>query len=111
MSRKRKGNWRLPKKEELLALTDCTKSYPASIDSEINSGNYWSSTTYASNASYACVVFFYDGYTGYYVKTGTYDVRCVKDTENGLEWSEASLTIMTWEEAVEYAENMNKERT
>ncbi len=109
MSRKRKGNWRLPKKEELLALTDCTKSYPASIDSEINSGNYWSSTTYASNASYAWNVHFGYGATVSHRKTNTNYVRCARNTKNGLEWSETANEKMTWDEAMKYAEKMNKE--
>ncbi len=109
MSRKRKEKWRIPTIRELLALTDYTKSRPASIDSEINSGNYWSSTTYASFTSSAWFVDFYYGTTGYQNKAVTNFVRCVRNTKNGLEWSKAMNKQMTWYEAFEYVNDMNKE--
>ncbi len=104
MSRKRKGDWRLPTKEELKKL------YAESSQSnkEMGSRVYWSSTTYASNTSTAWGVYFGNGGTGNYGKTNTGSVRCVRDTKNGLKWSKVASKKMTWYEAMEYAKDMNK---
>ncbi len=107
MSRKRKGNWRLPTKEELLAL--CNESIPS--NKEMGSKVYWSSTTSASYTSHAWVVYFGNGYTSHLYKTNTRYVRCVRKTKNGLEWSKVAGERMTWYDAIKYAEDMNKERT
>ncbi len=109
MSRKRKREWRLPTILELLTLVDYTKHNPASSDPGIDSDGYWSSTTYASDTSYAWYVHFYRGSTYDYHKTNTNSVRCVRDTKNGLEWSRTMDEKMTWDEAMEYVKGMNKE--
>ncbi len=107
MSRKRKGDWRLPTKEELLVL------YDKYIQSGKRVGNkiYWSSTKLDSYANYAWGVGFFYGGTYYFGKTATNFVRCVRDTKNGLEWSKTADEKMTWDEAVAYAKDMNKETT
>ena len=106
-SKKRtKGRWRLPKIEELLSIVDYTKHNPAS-NVDITSYNYWSSTTNASDTSLAWYVYFNYGYSSYYAKDGRFYVRCVRDTDNGLEWSKDAPTEMTWYEAMEYAESLN----
>ena len=33
-------------------------------------------------------------------------VRCVRDGENGLEWSATTKNRMVWNEAIEYAKNL-----
>ncbi|MDR1988116.1 MAG: DUF1566 domain-containing protein [Candidatus Peribacteria bacterium] len=42
------------------------------------SSRYWSSTTNASNTSYAWVVYFYYGHSFRVGKTSSYYVRCVR---------------------------------
>jgi len=74
------GGWRLPNKKELLSLVDYTKYNPG-IDAVFNhtsSNDYWSSTTSAYYTSYAWIVYFRNGYTGYNDKSGFYYVRCVR---------------------------------
>ena len=104
--RQGKGRWRLPKIEELLSIVDYTTHNPASgID--ITSNFYWSSTTTAGYTSSAWGVYFGVGYSGYHSKTCIMYIRCIRDTENGLEWGEDASTKMSWHEAMEYAESLN----
>ena len=100
------GKFRLPTIQELLSLVDYTKHDPASNE-DITSNYYWSSTTYAYDTDNAWFLYFYNGRSYYDVKTYSYYVRCVRDTENGLEWSKDAPTGMTWDEAMEYAESLN----
>ncbi len=105
MSEKPTGTWRLPTKEELKKL--CEK-----LGEEAENEFYWSSTTIAcSSTSYAWAVYFGNGSTDYGGKTSSLYVRCVRDTENGLEWSEKASARMNWYDAMEYAEEMNEEIT
>jgi hypothetical protein len=100
------NKWRLPTIEELLALVDYTKYDPASTV-DITSDYYWSSTTDASRSDYAWLVDFCNGSPDGYYKTASEYVRCVRDTEDGLEWSEDAPKQMTWDEAMKYAESLN----
>ena len=74
-------DWRLPNTKELESITDNTK-YNPSIDTtyfpNTASSYYWSSTTNASNASYAWNVYFYYGYVSSHYKSDSYCVRCVR---------------------------------
>ena len=73
-------DWRLPNKNELITIIDYDVSNPA-IDNHFQntiSSNYWSSTTSASNTSYAWSVDFSSAYTSYYRKDYSYYVRCVR---------------------------------
>ena len=73
-------DWRLPNKNELITIIDYDVSNPA-IDNHFQntiSNYYWSSTTHASNTSYAWFVYFNFGGTYYYSKYGSYYVRCVR---------------------------------
>jgi hypothetical protein len=77
------GGWRLPNKNELLSIVDYTKYNPAIDDSEngfqnTTSGNYWSSTTSASDTSFAWFVNFYHGYSYHNYKSYNNYVRCVR---------------------------------
>ena len=100
------GKFRLPTIQELLRLVDYTKNNPAS-SIDITSNFYWSSTTTASYTSSAWGVYFGVGYSGYHSKTSIMYVRCVRETDNGLEWSKDAPKKLTWHEAMEYAESLN----
>lgn len=67
------GDWRLPNIDELLSLIDRSQASPA-LPSEIpfagvQTSNYWSSTTSASNTDFAWYVFFEDGFSDFDPKT------------------------------------------
>ena len=100
------GKFRVPTIQELLTLVDYTKYNPASNEA-ITSNYYWSSTTYAYYTDGAWLLDFSYGDQYDDVKANSYYVRCVRDTENGLEWSKDAPTVMTWDEAMEYAESLN----
>ena len=100
------GKFRLPTIQELLSLVDYTKHDPASNE-DITSNFYWSSTTRADRTGNAWNLYFDVGFQDGYGKTSDGYVRCVRDTENGLEWSKDAPTVMTWDEAMEYAESLN----
>lgn len=73
-------DWRLPNYNELYHLADRSRSNPAlsPVFTQVVSGYYWSSTTFASDTSSAWYVGF--GYGGDYwdYKTTSYYVRCVR---------------------------------
>jgi len=74
--------WRLPTIQELLSLVDYSTHNPAinlNYFPDTVSSFYWSSTTYASNTSYAWGVNFNDGYGFYSNKLNSYYVRAVRD--------------------------------
>ncbi len=77
------NDWRLPNIKTLMTLVDDSKTDPAIDDSTgafqyTMSSNYWSSTTYAGNASSAWGVGFYRGYQYYDTKSNSLFVRCVR---------------------------------
>ena len=101
-----KNKWRLPTVNELIAMYDYNKGKPK-IDGFC--GYYWSSTTREGYPSYAWYVNFYCGsVSNSYSKDGNYYVRCVRDTDDGLVWSESSKDSMTWNEALEYAKSLEE---
>jgi len=69
------GDWRLPNIKELQSLIDFGQNYPALPSghpfNNVQSGFYWSGTTYASSTVGAWYVDMYDGYVNYYNKTST----------------------------------------
>jgi len=74
------GAWRLPTIEELVSITDKSRTNP-SIDptfQSVISSVYWSSTTNASDSDYAWVVNFYRGNDLWYGKSVIRYVRCVR---------------------------------
>lgn len=72
--------WRLPNVKELKTIVNTTKYNPA-IDvaffPSTASGRYWTSTTFAPNASDAWFINFSDGLLTAYNKNSIYYVRCV----------------------------------
>ena len=95
------NDWRLPTVDELMVMFDRETGKPT-IDGFIFY-YYWSSTTYEGNKRYAWGINF--GYGNVY--NGTKDdggyVRCVRDGQDGLEWSKSSENAMNWSEAIDYA--------
>lgn len=79
------SDWTLPSKEELMSLTDLSRSGPAIVGGNSNiftnvvSSYYWTSTSrgYSSPASHAWTVYFNSGYDYPYGKTVSYYVTCV----------------------------------
>jgi alpha-tubulin suppressor-like RCC1 family protein len=127
------SDWRLPSLKELVSIVHHGKHYPATNESyfpKTMSAFYWSSTSDANNTGYAWGVDFNYGLDRYYAKDSSYFVRAVRggqcrsfdhsvnlvintdetvtDTFTGLIWQkESTETRMTWQNAVEYCENMS----
>ena len=76
------SDWRLPNRRELRSLVDYGRYSPALPSGHpftgVQTGFYWSSTTYANNTSYAWYVYLSDGYVSYGFKTGSYYVWPVR---------------------------------
>ena len=122
-------DWRLPTIKELSTLVDSGIPYPGppintSYFPDTVVAYYWSSTTLAYNTDYANIVYFGNGYVGYYGKIFSDYVRAVRggqstnnfvdngngtitDTSTGLMWQKATAPgIYTWEQALTYCENL-----
>jgi hypothetical protein len=104
------NNFRIPTIQELQAKVDYTLLHsPATKDDELIYSYYWSSTTYACSTSYVWGVDVNHGYTYYVDKLSNSYVSCVRTLEDGtLEWTKTADKQMTWQEAMDYAEAMNK---
>jgi len=78
------SNWHLPNFNELYKIADRSKYNPTINSAFVNvvARRYWSSTTYASDTSYAWSVYFNDGNDYNYDKTYTDYVRCVRPADN-----------------------------
>ncbi len=72
-------DWRLPTVAELSYIVNAGDTSPACFSSfSCRSSAYWTSTTDAGGAGYAWYVSFFTGYVGFYDKSGTTYVRCVR---------------------------------
>jgi len=76
-------DWRLPKRLELLSITDKSKEKPAikAKFANVVSDFYWSSSSFASRVDDAWVVLFDGGGDYTYYKSREYYVRCVRDSK------------------------------
>jgi hypothetical protein len=78
-------DWRLPNRNELNSLIDYSNSSPALPSGHpflnVQSSYYWSSTTSASNNSYAWLVNMGYGYVGNIYKTSYYSVWPVRSAD------------------------------
>jgi parallel beta-helix repeat protein len=127
------SDWRLPSLKELVSIVYYGKRNPATNESyfpKIMSAFYWSSTSYANDTGLAWGVYFSNGYGNRSAKDSSYFVRAVRggqcrsfdhsvnlvintdetvtDTFTGLMWQkESTETRMTWQNAIEYCENMS----
>jgi hypothetical protein len=87
------GDWRLPNRNEFLSLTDLAYDNPALSNAagtgkwsegdpfngvDLQSTNYWSSSTYASNPGIAWYMAFRHGLVYYSSKSFAYYVWCVR---------------------------------
>jgi len=68
--------------QELVGIVDYTRHNPAAVEPlkvSMASSNYWSSTTYAYDPTFAWGVNFYNGYVLNDLKTDDGYVRAVRD--------------------------------
>lgn len=128
-------DWRLPTREELRSIVDCSVPLPGPAIKSAYFGNtvwsyyYWSSSTYAGYAGYyAWGVNFSSGYDDYltsksdsrYVRavrggqvgSGLFgnlvinDTDTVTDKKTGLMWNRKTDDNMLWEQALAHCESM-----
>jgi len=80
-------DWRLSNRKELFSLIDCSQYFPALPSghpfTNVQSGNYWSSTSYASSTYNAWFIGMSIGYVSYYSKTNGYSVWPVRSGSGG----------------------------
>ena len=74
-------NWRLPNFNELLTITDYSRSHPAinSLFEYVKEETYWTSQDFAATKARAWTIHFGTGKTYYNYKTTNHAVRCVKE--------------------------------
>ena len=96
----------MPTIQELKTLVNYNK-YDTACDLEDTIPNfYWSNSPSVSDSSGVWHVDFGDGNDGWFNKSFSALVRCVRDGKQGLEWSATSKYTMIWSEAVKYAKNL-----
>ena len=77
-------DWRLPNRRELISIVDYAKHTPAikeSVFQNIIPSYYWSSSSYATDSSYAWTVRFSNGRANRGNKTANLYVRCLRDQQ------------------------------
>ena len=100
------NDWRIPTIDELGTIRNRNEVNPACDLDDCASNLYWSSTPTADDSNYAWGIRFSTGDEGNYSKNDNGVVRCVRDGNNGLEWSASSEHKMNWNKAIEYAKNL-----
>ena len=130
------NDWRLPTPQELLTIVDNSKAYN-NYDARVNTAyfpyitanQFWSSSIYIQDTSYAWDIAFHLGSATYDMTTSQYKYVCcvrgesfpnssfesstvngnviVTDTKTGLVWQKTYETgKTTWQEALDYCEDL-----
>jgi hypothetical protein len=122
------SDWRLPSAKELLTLADFSITSPGpTINTTFFPGtvasHYWSSTPYVNDTTGAWFVYFYYSSVNFNSKTSYSYVRAVRsgqsnnnfvdngdgtvtDKSTGLMWQQTTTSNRTWEQALNYCENL-----
>ena len=123
------SDWRLPAPKELLTIVDNSKNDPAIDETyfpDTPNSYFWSSTVYFANSGNAWGMDA-SGKFEFFEKGGAHYVRCVrgdampnssfetesasdevvvKDLSTGLLWQKTIVGDKTWQEALDYCENL-----
>ncbi len=96
---KKYADWRIPTVKELALWARHINEYD--LDDY-----YWSSSNYFFDKGFAWVVRLGDGNDTIDFKTTKNYVRCVRDGDDGLEWSITAPKKLNWRQALGYARTL-----
>lgn len=101
-------DWRLPTMQELLTLVDYTRTSPASLikDNMYCDRTIWTSTVGAYQPNTHWAIQFNFGTSNIFFDRSKFNVRCVRNSNNNLQWTSVSYNKMTFQEAKKYAKSL-----
>lgn len=101
-------DWRLPTIQELLTLVDYARTSPASLikDNMYCDRTIWTSTVGAYQPNTHWAIQFNFGTSNIFFDRSKFNVRCVRNSNNGLQWTSVSYNKMTFQEAKKYAKSL-----